>query len=191
MESNPVKEVKGFGVKSNIYIFIITILSNMSILNKIEDSFKGMVTIGKVDTSITTYLKEFRDVLIRSKNQFSGKKDVFNDFPIFHALETQIRVINQMIYRIELAPKIHDNPQVADDALFVLPQLRLVNDSITNKMKSDNHYIMGISSRLQILSMKNNMYPPQEKVLQSISKTNLEDNFNRFVSRVGEEIERV
>lgn len=162
----------------------------MGHLNKIENNFKGMVKTGKVDLSIINDLKKFKNDLVNSKSQFSDKRHRLGHFPIFHAIETQIRVIDHMIYRVNIAPKIHDNPEVADDALSVMPQLMLVTDSLRSKMKFDPHYMMDISSRLQILAMKSNMYPPPNQITKSVSKARLKDNFNRFVNRVGEEIER-
>jgi len=163
----------------------------MKILNEIENNFKNMVKSAKVDLSVINDLNKFRSMLIESKNQFSKKKNILKDFPIFHALGTQIRVIEQMIHRVNLASKINDNPEVADDALLVLPPLRLVSDSLSRKLGYDSHYIMGISSRLQLLAMKNNMYPPRDKVIQSIGRSDLKNSFNRFVNKVVEEIERI
>lgn len=163
----------------------------MNILEKIEISFKKMVETGKVDLSITEDLNKFKDELIEAKNKLTNKIDVFRDFPIFYAIDTQIRIINHMIYRINLVPETHDNPKVADDSLLIIPQLKVLNDTLNSTIRSDSYYILDLSSSLQMLAMKNKMYPPPECISKSISKKDLENNFNRFVNNVGEEIERI
>lgn len=165
----------------------------MELLNKIETNFKNMVISGKVDPSVIDILEEFKKNLIKLKDQFLANKGMFDIFPVFHAIETQIRIIDYMINRVSLAPQIHDNPVVAEDALSIIPQLKLINESLNISItKLDSYYIMDLSSKIQILAMKNNMYPSSEKVIKSVDQMNLlHNNFNKFADSVGEEIERI
>ena len=163
----------------------------MNILEKIENGFEEMVKSGKVDFSIIEDLKKFRDELLISKMDFKRKTGILKDFPIFYALETQIRIIDQMICRVNLAPQVHDNPIVADDSLLVMPHLKLVSNNLANKLESDPYYLLELSSKLQRIAMKSNLYPPPKQISKSISKIDLENNFNKFAESVGEEIERV
>lgn len=165
----------------------------MELLDKIETSFKNMIISEKVDLSVINILEEFKRNLIKFKDQFLISQNISDAFPVFHAIGTQLRIVDYMINRLNLAPKIHDNPIVAEDALLMIPQLKLINESLNvPTIKLDSYYIMELSSKIQILAMKNNMYPPSEKVIKSISQMNLlHNNFNRFADNVGEEIERV
>ncbi len=162
----------------------------MAILDRLEKNFSDMVKTRKVDTSVISDLKEFKNNLIKSKNQFTCKKNILRFFPNFYAIDTQIRILKKMISRVTIAQQIHDNPKVADDALSVLPQFKLVHDILNSKTKKDSYYIMDISSELQKLAMKNDMYPSSDQITKSVGEKNLEENFNRFVNSVGEELER-
>lgn len=164
----------------------------MSELIKIEESFENMVKIGKVDISIISLLKKLKENLTDFKKiELEKKKSALDYFHIFHAVETQIRIINYMMQRIEKASGIHDNPKVADDALVILPQFKELYFSLNTDMKKDTYYILGLSSGLQVLAMKNNMYPSPKQIIKSVDTKALKVNFNRFVDAVGEEVGRI
>lgn len=165
----------------------------MELLIKIERGFKEMIKTGKVNLSILNPLREFKTNLFKfKKNIISSERNIYDRFPIFHAIETQIRIIDQMIYRINRAPEIHDNPRVAEDALVVMLPFKSLQNSLLSGMIYDNpHYIMSLSSNLQIIAMKNEMYPSSEQITELIDKEILKDNFGSFVGNVGEEIERI
>lgn len=164
----------------------------MQLLIDIENGFKNMIKSGKVDLSILNLLKEFRNKLVESKkNILSSKKNIYDSFPIFHAIETQLRIIDQMIYRVNIAPKIHDNPKVAEDALVIIPPFKSLHDTLLSNLIYDSYHIMNLSSNLQIAAMKNEMYPSPKQIAKLVNKEILKDNFGRFVGNVGEEIERI
>jgi hypothetical protein len=163
----------------------------MNILTKIENSFKEMVKIGKVDFRVVNSLKKFKEDLLKSKKKISFNKPLIESFSIFHAIETQIRIVDQMIIRLNKSQQIHDNPTVAEDALVILPPFKELYDTLIGDMTHDPHYIMGLSSRLQISAMRNNMYPSPEQITKLADKRTLKENFIKFVSGVGEEIERI
>lgn len=164
----------------------------MPLLIEIQESFKNMVATGKVDLSVIAILDKLKKELIETKNRLLKKNDTIrNEFPKFHALETQLRIIEHMISRVRIAPEIHDNPKVADDALLILPDFINLQDSLASKDNTGQEGIIDLSSNLQISAMKCNMYPPSEAITKSIDKKTLNVPFDRFVSRVGGEIERL
>lgn len=162
----------------------------MTILCNIEDNFRGMVSSGDVDVSVNALLIKLRDDLLSFKESFLKRKNLLDLFSVFHAVETQLRIIDQMILRVRNARAAGDNPKVADDALMVLPQMRFVNDSLKDFKKLESRYVLGLSSDLQVVAMKNGMYPPHDKVTKAVSKRQLKKGLSRFVSNVGEELER-
>ena len=163
----------------------------MELLIEIENSFRDMVKTGKVNLSVLNLLNELKIKLNESKkNILSSKINIYDNFPIFHAIETQIRIIDQMLYRVNRAPEIHDNPRVAEDALVVIPLFKNLHTNILNKV-NDIHYIMNLSSKLQIIAMKNEMYPSSEQITKSVNKEIINDSFGRFVGNIGEEIDRI
>ncbi|MBU2637534.1 MAG: hypothetical protein KJ955_01030 [Nanoarchaeota archaeon] len=164
----------------------------MDLLVKIEDNFKRMAATGNVDMSVIEILTKLKEQLVEIKKELLAKgSSIRDDFPKFHALETQLRIIEHMISRVKIAPEIHDNPKVADDALIVLPDFMNLHESLASKKTIDGDNITDLSSSLQISAMKCNMYPSTETVTKSVNTKMLNVQFDRFVSRVGGEIERL
>jgi len=87
--------------------------------------------------------------------------------------------------------EIKDNPKVADDALLIIPHLKFINDSLEEDKDINPHQILRISTKLQSLAMKNNMYPPSNEIIKSSQDKSLKENFERFILNIGEEIERI
>ena len=161
----------------------------MDELIEIENKFKSMVSSGKVDLNIIRNLTTFKNNLLKSKDEFLNKKQLFNQFPFFHAIETQLRIVDYLIIRVQIAPEINDNPKVADDALLVIPHLQLINNALFSKMR-DPYYVLDLSTKLQVLAMRNDMYPLSEQVTSSANKSELAAKFNQFVEHAGDEIDR-
>lgn len=162
----------------------------MDTLLRIEKEFLSMVENKKVNILVIKDLDKIKEELNIYKKQELSKNQLTSDnFSRFHAIETQMRVIDKMINRINMAEEIHDNPKVADDALMILPLIRDLNTNI--KIENDSNFLMELSSDLQILAMKVNMYPLLKDVREKINKEVLEKDFNKFISNIGEEIERI
>jgi len=160
----------------------------MNSLNKINENFGHMLITKKVDLSIISDLNQAKKDLNQFKIKKLNKIHLAENFPLFHAIETQNRVLDQMIYRVDNAAKRMDNPKVAKDALIVIPHLKGIYNSLKEETKEDSHYLMSLSSKLQIVAMKSGMYPSQTEITKEINKKFLENNFNKFADKIGEEI---
>ncbi|MBU0962922.1 MAG: hypothetical protein KKD48_03380 [Nanoarchaeota archaeon] len=159
----------------------------MKSLDILEERFKDMVKTGKVDTSVINNLNEFKDYLNDYKKP-QERTNLLKKFSVLHAIETQIRIINHMIWRVGNAQKIGDNPKVADDAISIFSNLNLVNDNLTNE---DSNFLLELTSELQVSAMKNGMYPSSKEVIKSVNKKNIKNDFNRFMNNMVEEVEKV
>jgi len=149
-------------------------------LDHIENSFKSMVETGKVDTSVINNLNEFRDYLT-GYAQPEDKANPLKKFSVLHAIETQLRIIDHMIWRVGVAPNVWDNPKVADDAISLMPQLQLINSNLTSK---DSSFLLELASELQVSAMKSNMYPPSKEVIKSINNKNIKNDFERALKYI-------
>lgn len=157
------------------------------------DKFERMETVGVVDTSAILELQNAIDRCLKNEEFWIKSENHLSDsFLMYHATRNNRLITEKIKARLSYAIKKDDNPQIALDALKILPSMAEIFSLISflENKKLTQPVVGYISSQSRVLREKAevvSLLPSIEDETASLDKRKVRSRFNRLVKAVEED----
>lgn len=156
------------------------------IFQNITDSLYQMEDTGKVDLAILKDLSELQSVFKNIQTKWLESKSK-ESFYFYHGARNAEFILDKMKERFEKSQEAHDNPQIAEDSLVVIPLM----SEVLNLTEADNNVdeqmvrqIVERTRQLRQVASDMNLVESREKDESLLDKATLGHTFDTIMEKI-------
>jgi len=155
------------------------------VLQQITDSLYHMEDTGKVDRSILKDLNQLQQIFKKTQTKWLEDKSS-NSFYFYQGARNAEFILERMVERFEKSQEAHDNPQIAEDSLVIIPLmseiLNLTAENIVDE--ATIRQIVERTRQLRNAAAEVNLIESRKKDLSLIDKNTIGSTFDTLMEKI-------